>query len=228
MLERPLAVSLCIGYFAPEPGFLPVAVGVGVFFELLWLDLFPVGTYVPPNATSSVFLSLGLALTHGLQSPAELIPALVLGIALGVVGGKRESYMRARMDTAHNALVNWIRATGREASVPRSALFPLSRATQPPETLTAVALVSNLLLSFVLFAGAFLLSSLALNLLMPRLALATGTSNLSWAHLWLPACVGALVALRIKRALAVCLVACALAMALMTLTDGSTLLTGIF
>lgn len=65
-----------------------------VFFELLWLDLFYVGTYVPPDGLFAYLLFAPLMLVLGLSSPQDICLPLLACLPFAAMAGKLESRMR--------------------------------------------------------------------------------------------------------------------------------------
>lgn len=65
-----------------------------VFFELFWLDLFYVGTYVPPHSLFSLLLFLPLARIFGLEGAPECTVLLLAALPFAGVGAKIESLIR--------------------------------------------------------------------------------------------------------------------------------------
>ena len=66
--DRPLVLAMCWSVFFPHPANLCIA----VFYELIWLDLIFVGTYIPPQAGLVTLVSLALVTGLELFSPARI------------------------------------------------------------------------------------------------------------------------------------------------------------
>lgn len=65
-----------------------------VFFELLWLDLFYVGTYVPPSGLMAYLLFAPLMLVLGLDSPPAICLPMLACLPFAAMSGKLESRLR--------------------------------------------------------------------------------------------------------------------------------------
>jgi PTS system mannose-specific IIC component len=70
------------------------AIPPAVFFELIWLDLFYVGTYVPPNALLGYLVYYPLAFIFNMHIPQQSIFLLILCLPLPFLGAKVEIWYR--------------------------------------------------------------------------------------------------------------------------------------
>jgi PTS system mannose-specific IIC component len=164
---------------------LQPAMSAGIFFELLWLDLFPAGTFIPPHGLLS--LSAVLAVLACLPDPDMRVTALVLVMALPLayLGAWAEQRYRKRQNLSYNSLIIWNR---------RGVTHPYT-----PDRLVFQALGELFALGFALYmAGAAALLACA-RLAQPLLA---GGVQPTWPMLWVGACGGAVLALRLPRAYA--------------------------
>jgi PTS system mannose-specific IIC component len=94
------------------------AVYAAIFFELAWLDLFYVGTYVPPNAMLGYLVYLPLTLCFNLQIPQHSLLLLILCLPLPALGAKVEIWQRTRYGAlAYHALVNAVNSEHNIAGV---------------------------------------------------------------------------------------------------------------
>ncbi|NLW81706.1 MAG: hypothetical protein GXY42_08570 [Desulfovibrionales bacterium] len=161
------------------------AVSVGIFFELLWLDLFPAGTFIPPQ--SLLTLSATLTLLACLPGADMRLTSIILvgTLPLAYIGAWVEQSYRKRQNLSYNALLSWNRRHPGHA--------------YRPETLTIRAVVEQSILHFGLFL-------LCVTPLLPLLRLAQpwlGSSpQPTWPMLWILACCGAILSLRIRKAYA--------------------------
>lgn len=103
MISRPIVVSPLIGAVI---GLLngdvvsgaKAGVIIGVLLEFFWINLLPLGSSVPPNATisSSVATTVVCYLSMGGQIESYLITTgLIYGVCCGYVGGKGDTWIRA-------------------------------------------------------------------------------------------------------------------------------------
>lgn len=177
------------------------ALAVGIFFELFWLDQIPAGTYIPPNMAICVFLSLSLADYFSMQTPGELVYAIVLTMPMALLGAKLEYFQRRWQDASYNNLLHWAR-------------MPIRRRNPDhPKRLVRISLLQQLSMNYGFFIVAVLALAGVLTFLRSFPEPAALTSGLRWPQLWFLAALGGLLALRMKRSYAI--VACSvLALAL--------------
>lgn len=172
-----------------------LALGLGVFFELLWLDLFPAGTFIPPHALFAFMLSLIVLTGTDEPSVRQLFVVLLLVCPLAYFGAWLEQRLRARNNLAYTALLTWSRhKSGRAA---------------PHNRLILQALLEYWMLFWVIFVlGATFL------LIVTRLVADWSLvgPQVRWPMVWLIACVGAVLSLRIRSAHAVGVVSLLLAL----------------
>lgn len=162
-----------------------MALGVAVFFELLWLDLFPAGTYIPPHLSAATCAALGLVAALDLSSPETAAPILLLCMPLGPLGAKLESRLRALNDRHFDSLVR--------ASNSISARFVPVRVLWRS---LAVSL-SIMLAAFCVALGILFAVTPDVLLLWNGLSLGKG---IGWPLIWLAGSIGGVLAIRWKRA----------------------------
>ena len=80
---------------------------IAIFFELCWLDILPVGTFIPPQLAASTFAALALTTHFSLVGADQIAPALILGLPLAWLGYHLEVRVRAFNNRSYNALLNW-------------------------------------------------------------------------------------------------------------------------
>lgn len=101
-LDRPLVVGILFALIL-EPDFPFLA--IGIFFELLWLDVIPAGTHIPPQSQLAAFVcSEAAALLH-VTLPGQMVLLLLLAMPLAWLGSRVESGFRNRLNSVHNALL---------------------------------------------------------------------------------------------------------------------------
>ncbi len=157
----------------------------GIFFELLWLDLFPAGTYIPPQALISLTATLTVlaCLPDADMRATALI--VVATLPLAYLGAWAEQLHRKRQNARYSQLLIWNRGG-------KGSAFA-------PNRLTAGALIEIFLLNFSIFMLCVTPLLAGLRLLQPWFS---GGPQPSWAMLWAGACAGAILALRVRRAYA--------------------------
>ena len=191
MLDRPLAAGFLWGAVT---GDWATSLGVAVFFELFWLDLFHVGTYIPPNSLLGVYLVLGVSQYFHLSAPGQILVPLALSLPLALVGARLEAVHRVWQDAGYNALLNWTRRGATRLAVTPGRILVNS---------LAITLGSQL--------GLFALGVLAMAAFTHAAQQLPEFSSLKttvmWGHLWFVAAAGGLLALRIKKSYVVLVVA---------------------
>lgn len=162
------------------------AMNLGVFFELLWLDLFPAGTVIPPHALFA--LTASLTVLANLNEPNMRLTTLVLvaSFPLAALGAWMERAYRTRQNLNFTALLVWSRRK------------TASESAQTPLILRALGE------QFALCGGIFALCASALLALARVLGpwIEDGVQP-EWFMLWIGASIGAILALRIRTAHAV-------------------------
>lgn len=161
---------------------------IAIFFELFWLDLIPAGTFIPPHLTAATFSALSLTTYFGMDHPAKVMGVLFASMPLAWLGAKAEGWVRERDQGSYNKLLNWTRD-------PQSPHVP------------STLILSSLCRTFVMSGLTFYVAVLALMFIFRAfLTMYPGllpSIDITWAHLWVAATMGGLMALRVKRAYAV-------------------------
>jgi len=55
-----------------------ISLNLGIFFELLWLDLFPAGTFIPPQSVYAVLLTLSISYIFALKNISQLWALIII------------------------------------------------------------------------------------------------------------------------------------------------------
>lgn len=175
---------MCTGQLMP-------AVPLSLFFELFWLDLFPIGTYIPPMPAFPYLLLLTLSGLFGLQNPAELILPLALVMPTAYVVLLLEQKQRGLQKNA-SARLTCKAEQNQLVHIYAGRLITLSLLQQ----------ITGGLALFILAYGSavFLLNTLGLP---PAMGGEAFPINLDWSILYFIAATGALLSLRIRRAYSV-------------------------
>lgn len=180
-----------MGFFwALVTGEWGVSLSMGVFFELFWLDLFPAGTYIPPNSAASMLLSLAAARYLGLTSPEYLVVPMAISLPAATLGAHVEYFQRQLQNRSYNAVINW----GRKARPSLSFDTPGAR--------IASALLQLFIFKVVFFLACLLVLIGVLNGLRVSLGHLPVATGLTWGHLWFAAALGGVLALRVRRSYA--------------------------
>lgn len=182
LLERPLVIGLFWGFFT---GDYTTSLYIAIFFELFWLDLIPVGTFIPPHLTAATFSALSLTTYFGLENPARIMGILFASMPLAWLGTRLEGLLREQEQGNHNKLLNWARN-------PQSRHYPATLVTR------------SLFRMFIIYAVTFFIAITVLRYLFQGLFTiypgVLASIDVTWAHLWVAATLGGLMALRLKRA----------------------------
>lgn len=175
-----------IGFFwGAATGEYTTSLYIAIFFELFWLDLIPAGTYIPPQLTAATFATLTLTTWFGLEQPSRIMLVLFASMPLAWIGTKVEGWLREREQGSYNALLNWARN-------------PDSR--HLPGVLVLRSMARGLVMSWATFLAAVLILKEAFELFFALYPSLFTHLDVTWAHLWVAASLGGLMALRLKRA----------------------------
>jgi PTS system mannose-specific IIC component len=198
-LDRPITLGLIFGLVS---GDIETALGISVFFELLWLDFFPAGTYIPPNRALATCLCLALSHMLGLTLPGHVLLLLLLALPAALIGAKLEAWQRVWQNTSYNMSLYWVK--------------------NDVQSFGPGALIRRGLLQlFLLQTGAFFLIGLACLLIVQEVMVywPLTLTGLHWGHLWAAALIGGILSLRIKAAYGVFLIGMAVALLVLWFTS---------
>ncbi len=179
---------------------MDVALGVGIFFELFWLDAIPAGTHIPPNSALTTIMCLGLASYFSLHSPSELPVLLAISLPLARLGARVENWRRRRLDLDYDRFMRWVDQG--EACLTGGGGQPRLECITPGQLIWKAASrlwLTNFVICFGLFMGiAMLLRLLEVPQLLHGLGL-NAHGSVTWGHCWLAAALGGALSLRNKR-----------------------------
>ena len=180
-IERPLFIGLvwwiCGGGFAPA---LPLA----IFFELFWIDLIPVGGYIPPMPSFPYLLLLSLSGVFGWTDAQAIAFPLLVCLPLAYVIPLLEAFQRGRQKGAYHTLLKHVHDGENMATTPGK--------------LVIVSSAQILLFTY----GAFLVAWGSLFIffsLPPVQRIILFPFAIDWPVFYVVAATGSLLALRIKR-----------------------------
>lgn len=157
----------------------------GIFFELLWLDLFPAGTYIPPQALLSLIATLTILACLPDADMRTTVLVVTATLPLAYLGAWAEQLYRKRQNSGYNQLLTW----NRKGNINAFA----------PHRLTGRALVEIFLLNFSVLALCLAPLLVGLKAIQPWIS---GGPQPTWTMLWIAACAGAILALRVRKAYA--------------------------
>lgn len=151
--------------------------------ELLWLDLFPAGSYIPPLAPLSLIASLGLLTCLQTTDMRTTLLVLITVLPIAYFGAWAEQQFRKRQNLSYNALSNWNRRNFDHPYTPDRLI--LRAVTE----LFGMYVLIYLLCTFPVLA--------LLRTLQPFI---TSGWQPTWSILWIAASIGAILSLRLKKA----------------------------
>ncbi|WP_345782780.1 PTS sugar transporter subunit IIC [Pseudodesulfovibrio pelocollis] len=184
LLERPLVIGL---FWGLATGDVETSLCIAIFFELFWLDLIPVGTYIPPHLTVATFAALSLTTFFGLDHPGRILFVLFASMPLAWLGTRLEALLRERDQVNYNKLLTWVR----NPDSPRLPSLIVMRSVGRTFVYSGLAFYAAMLVLVYFFEIFFSLN--------PSLFTKLGVT---WPYLWVAATLGGLMALRVRRAYA--------------------------
>ncbi len=173
-----LLAALLSGQWTP-------CLGAAVFFEFLWLDRFPAGTYIPPQRILSTLLVCSTAFVLHLSHPYLLLPAMLCALPAAHLGTLVEKRLRQEESENHTQLMNWSDQVQPQGFPVHMIWVSLGR---------KVLWESGLFFLLALFVTIF---TAAAGVLTPLERL---TFQFGWPHVWAAALVGSILSVRIRRA----------------------------
>ena len=178
LADRPLCLALAAGFCSSD---MSLAVPMGIFFELFWLDRLELGNVVSPSGALSLLLLFPLAGIFSLRDPAVLAVPLICVLPLACVGAFVERRLRVRGDRLLGEVVGWTEGRGGispETAVRRACLLRAG---------------THVLLYLACFTALFFLFRALAEDGMPAIAM------VNWPMLHAVALMGAVLSLRTKQ-----------------------------
>ena len=184
LLDRPLVVGLVWAAFTGE---WEMTLKLALFFELFWLDLMYVGTYIPPFGSMSLLMCLLLVDYFDIYEVRQLPLPLLLSVPWALTGAAVERWMRQRQSMLYFILVERGEA---------------ARQHNVPGRVFAQCILKLMALQAVVFAGCYTIVEIFGQLLVDWVSLPI-FPWLNWGLIWtLGAAMGGFMALRTRRAYA--------------------------
>lgn len=116
--RHPLTAGIAVWLVSGDVNMLMAA----IFFELLWLDLFYVGTFVPPDGLFAYLIFVPLAAGLGLGSLPDICPALLLCLPFAELLRWVEGRLRLNQSVNYETLNQVIDARGEVMAAASRAL----------------------------------------------------------------------------------------------------------
>lgn len=186
-VERPLVLGFAWWFVTGE---VAPALPLALFFELFWLDLFPIGSYQPPMPAFPFLILLASSSIFMWDTPVSLAFPLALTMPLAYAVPVYESWLRGRFAKDSFRVVDMAERSEQ------------SLGSLPAKTLVRFWLWhagSGMLCFFAAYALLVALFSLPFFAFL-HLAPGTVPLNVSWPVLYGIAAIGAVLSLRIRRA----------------------------
>jgi mannose/fructose/N-acetylgalactosamine-specific phosphotransferase system component IIC len=194
LLDRPLVIGML---WSAVTGQWEIALPVAIFFELFFLDLFPIGTYIPPHGPFALLATLALVGIFEVSQPPLAFLLIVLCLPAAIIGGMMEQTHRQWQNLGYTQMLQSTRSR-QQGQVSAPKLVGKSLIQLCIMNLTAFLVVMALLVPLT----EWLLSHVRSRVLV---------LPITWSSIWLLGTVGVVLSLRARRVYAILLVVTALA-----------------
>lgn len=202
LIERPLVIAMVAGAVT---GHLNIALPLGIIFELFWLDVIPLGAIIPPVASLNFFLVFCLALIFDWHEPSQFVLPVLLTLPAAYMSALVERWQYARNNNSLEYLERWMHGMSGGYS---------------PGRIVGQSLVCTALSQGALFIVLFAVCYAVLLTGADKWLDAMSQFPMRWSVLYCFAALGAIVALRTRRAYAL-LVLC---IAVLLLGNGASII----
>lgn len=165
-----------------------LALPAAIFFELFWLDLFPIGTYIPPNGGASLLSTLAVASFFSLQVPSQLALPIVLSLPVALVSAYLEQFLRKQHDANHNKL---LKLSTPDETVDEQKFL---------KKIIQKALLQTAAVNFAFFSVYLLVLISTISLIYSVHGAIVECPGVTWSYLWFFAALGGVLSLRIRPA----------------------------
>jgi PTS system mannose-specific IIC component len=108
-IDRPIFAGFLWGAVS---GDMALSLSLAVFYELFWLDLFPAGTYIPPNPLFPLFCMLSLTPNLYPKDATTCFLPVILTLPLAFLGAFLEKKHRDWQSEGYNRLLIRFRTAG--------------------------------------------------------------------------------------------------------------------
>ncbi|WP_291321372.1 hypothetical protein [Desulfonatronospira sp.] len=179
MLDRPLAAGFFLALLTGEV--FPVLF-IALFFELLWLDLIPAGTFIPPNSVFCLTSAAVLTTHFQLQHTGHIFLLMLMSIPGAYILSRIEAWYRIRQNKMYNQILHQSRDRWKTYSPGKMVLQSLAGSL-------GIFMVSSCLGIYVLALA-----------LPPLISVLDFQREFAWPVLLMIASISALAGLRVKKA----------------------------
>ncbi len=180
LVARPLVPAF---FWALFTGSWETSLSIAVFFELFWLDIIPVGTFIPPVGLYSTFASLCIVHILGLHHPVDIAFVMVMTIPFASLCAWIDAKQRLLQNRSFNLLVISTRPGNADRFM--------------PERLIRAGLVRSFIFQSVFSLVSLYILFVILSFVLPYVH---HYSWFSWPVLWLSSSLGGLLSLRFRHA----------------------------
>lgn len=188
--DRPLVIGMI---WAGMTGQWETALPVAIFFELFFLDLFPIGTYIPPHGPFALLSALALVNIFELAQAPVIFLAMLLCAPTAFLGSRLEHIQRRRQNGVYTRMLQSTRGEREPAGIPGN---PAGAALAQNAAINAAAFVV-VMVFLVPFTDWLLQHVRGRALMLP----------ITWPAIWMLGTVGVLLSLRSRRVTIMVLVA---------------------
>lgn len=164
---------------------MALALSLAVFYELFWLDLFPAGTYMPPNPLFPMLCVLTLSESLAAPDIITLFLPVILTLPLAALGSFIEKRQREWQVAGYNRVILCLRANGDMGKAAGHSVF--------------ASLAQLFTVNGIVFFIATTLVVLAADALTAWQGQPLAFRYASWPLLWVIGAVGGMLSLRIRR-----------------------------
>lgn len=155
---------------------------IAAFFELLWIDMIPAGTFIPPNAIFCVVATMVVVEIFRLEQASQIFPVMVASIPFAFLCSRLEGLQRTAQNRNYNLILQQSRKDAGHFK---------------PGAMILGSLIQLLLIYLALGLGGIYCLVLMVSTVHLHLPV---HDALSWTWLLIIASISALAALRIKKA----------------------------
>jgi len=179
LVDRPITISLIVGLFGQD---IQLCLGTGIFFELLWMDSLPAGTYIPPQRQFPLFLTLAISSNTSIINPNIFYILLLIAIPFAYIGKWLERLHRMAQNKDYDKITKKI------ITLPSYHL-----GHRLINSLTQLLLINT----SVFFISCIIIMK-ALSIIHTYIPLSKG-AEINWPALWALSFIGGILSLRIKK-----------------------------
>lgn len=179
VLERPMVVGFFISILTGQV--FPVMY-IAFFFELLWIDLIPAGTFIPPNAIFCVLATITVTHLFNLEYASQIFPVMLATIPIAFLASWLEGVQRTAQNRSYNTILQQSRKNALDFQ---------------PGLMAGYSILQLLLIYLTVGVGGIYGLFLLMDMLHSYLP---AGDYPSWNHLLMIASISALAALRIRKA----------------------------